>query len=221
MWRIVETGWMELSYTILYFLISLKIFHNKMRDKNVAQCHSASVLVIYCCITNYPKPQQLKTTLVYYLSFWGSGSGHRWAECPWFRVFYEVTMLPRAVVISGLSWSGRDPSWSSCTSGSLTVGGNIRSLTHGLLQCATHSMAAASSKVKESECPRWKSQPFPHLILEVASHHFYCILFIKISQLSLVHSPGQGGVTQWHEYQEVGIRGLSSRLLTTANKEPH
>lgn len=72
------------------------------------------------------------------------------------------------------------------------MGGNIRSRTHGLLQCATHSMAAASSKVKGSECPRWKSQPFPHLILEVASHHFYRILFIKISQLSLVHSPGQG-----------------------------
>ena len=83
-----------------------------------------------------------------------SGSGHSWAGCSgsrspqgcsiaqgvkiWAQLGWALLVQGphrlqhcSVLVISRLSWGGGDPSLSSCTSGSLTVGGNTRSLTQG------------------------------------------------------------------------------------------
>ena len=84
----------------------------------------------------------------------GSRSGHSWAGCSgsrspqgysiaqgvkiWAQLGWALLVQGphrlqhcSVLVISRLSWGGGDPSLSSCTSGSLTVGGNTRSLTQG------------------------------------------------------------------------------------------
>ena len=48
--------------------------------------------------------------------------------------------------------------------------------------------------------------PFYNLILEVTSHYFCHILFIRSESLGPAHIHGEG-ITQAHEYQEAGVTG--------------
>lgn len=58
----------------------------------LVQCDLQGVLVIYCCITNFPHIQQLEATSVYYLTFLlgvrNPGAGQLWLRIP-----HEVVVM--------------------------------------------------------------------------------------------------------------------------------
>lgn len=66
------------------------------------------VLVIYCCITNHPKTEQLKTTNIYYLTiFVGQKDRHRQLSTVlWLRVSHKaaVKVLATVAIISKVNW---------------------------------------------------------------------------------------------------------------------
>lgn len=64
-------------------------------------------------------------------------------------------------------------------------------------------------QIEEREHVQHKPSPFCKLlsISEVASYHFYCILFVRRESLDPAYTQGEE-TTQGHEYQEAGIFGL-------------
>lgn len=107
-WNRVTDAWgLYYATSILKYICSFPII--KWENKNVVQYHLASILVIYCLIANYPKFQQLNNTHLLSLSSWGSGSGHSFSGCFWFRVSHKLQCAAQGLVISRLSCTGRDP----------------------------------------------------------------------------------------------------------------
>lgn len=66
----------------------------------------------------------------------------------------------------------------------------------GLLCRASHNVAAEPIKAGKQEEPQNASKTevtvFCKLMLDVISHHFYCILFIRSKLLGAVHTQGEG-----------------------------
>lgn len=74
-------------------------------------------------------------------------------------------------------------------------------MSPGLLHGPTPNMAAdIPQNVREEQKP----QSFYNLISEVTSHHFCLGLVFRSEILSPFHTQGEG-ITQGHEYREVGI----------------
>ena len=75
----------------------------------------------------------------------------------------------------------------------------------GLKQQTFCLLISLHSEAKEWEIrrgpARQKLQAFCNLILEVASHHSCCILFIRDESLDLAHTQGEG-ITQGHKHKE-------------------
>lgn len=78
----------------------------------------------------------------------------------------------------------------------------------GLISGQLITWQLASVRASEGEsltrCPRWKAQPFCDLTLEMTSHHFCYILFIRSKSLSLAHVQGERIIDEHHQ-QNLGI----------------
>lgn len=91
----------------------------------LAAAASLSVLVIYCCLTNYPQTQWLKTASVYYPSFCGSGTGCVLIRSPGSRSHEVVAKLSVGPTVSseGLTqFGGRSTSTTYSCGGCWTSG---------------------------------------------------------------------------------------------------
>ena len=75
-----------------------------------------------------------------------------------------------------------------------------------LVQLITWQLASVRASEGESltRCPRWKAQPFCDLTLEMTSHHFCYILFIRSKSLSLAHVQDERIIDEHHR-QNLGI----------------
>lgn len=73
-------------------------------------------------------------------------------------------------------------------------------------QLITWQLASVRASEGESltRCPRWKAQPFCDLTLEMTSHHFCYILFIRSKSLSLAHVQDERIIDEHHR-QNLGI----------------
>lgn len=69
-----------------------------------------------CCITNYPKTEQLKTISIYYLIVSVGRSPYGLAECLWIKASHEVAVgLSFRAMVSSEGLIGEDPIPSSFT----------------------------------------------------------------------------------------------------------
>lgn len=82
---------------------------------------TVSVLVIYCCVTNRPKTQRLKTTSIYYLLVSVGQESTGLAGCLWLRASLQAAgkVSARATVNSRLSLGKIYSQAHSCGSGKI------------------------------------------------------------------------------------------------------
>lgn len=142
------------------------------------------LLVIYCCIINYPKTQHLKTTNIYDLrSFYWSRSRERLSWLGLAQISYEATVkLGLQSLKTWLELENPIPNWLMCW---WAAGFSSSTKCHsmGLLRTwfpLPPTPSRWSERQRKCECNQDRSLAFHNLVLKVIHHHFCNILITEI-----------------------------------------
>lgn len=134
------------------------------------------ICIVYCCIRNYPKARQLKTTnTVGEESMFGSGLSRGCNQAVG-GLWSHLKALPKGIQTHGYWLASVPPHVGLSTEPPVPW------------HPASHRASNPEELEREKTCPRQKPGSFYNLILEVTFHYFCHILFIRIKSVKSSHS---------------------------------
>lgn len=151
-----------------------------INDHLLSSRYYCAVLVIYCCVTNYPQILWLETRKMYYLIV-SVNKDPRSSLAGWFWLSPVRRLQSRCWLwlrsAQGLTW------WESTSE-----------LTHRATwwHCSWLPSGWASQEDKTERIQDWSHSVFYNLTLLETSHHFWCIVCVRSQSISPPHTHWRG-----------------------------